>query len=230
LIEADANRASLSLKSNKIEFNSPIIRYEDIIIHPGYYGYLEINSVLFRHKTEVINYYQVESDVKFSSGNVSDDEDYNNKYKSKFALITTILDRYIAKGFGMWPSNQPESIKYFPTSQTNTSNIVPEIGTTQENSQPTLNAMWLSMSEGAGWEYTDFPKSSAEATNVYSGMTFEVSPAPYKGRNDGTYTLSVEYIVDQYSNIPFTDIWCESIGITEKSITAEQVIMLDNRF
>lgn len=80
---------------------------------------------------------------------------------------------------------------------------------TRTVSVPNMNALWLSQTEGAAWEFTSFSHSPDKAVTVYPGMLFETIPAtPYAMRYNGEYHVNIhfktkydrKYLWDLYQN------------------------------
>ena len=90
---------------------------------------------------------------------------------------------------------------------------------------PRMNAMELSLEEGAGWEYTNFSNSPDTSVTVFPGMLIEVEKAPYQAAVDGKYIFTVDFKVRalRYS---FWLGWY----IDTQSIFGEQVIYLDHQY
>ena len=84
---------------------------------------------------------------------------------------------------------------------------------------PTMNAQWLSLTEGAAWEYTTFNNNPDVAVTVYPGMLFETIPAyPYAMRYNGEYHVNIEFVTRRYFL---------GIPVSTKTQALEEIIMLD---
>jgi hypothetical protein len=244
------------------EFNIPKASYEKTVIHSNMAGYLIIRTLLYRKQIGNIYLYRVESRVQLTSGDAAVEEGYISSYNSKRALIKGVLEQNVSYGYGIWYSNQPKLVDYFPMNapryRTITSGIdinltlgmTAEVGANAgdngfgvsgsakfessiglsyfyQSSEtfeiPRMNAMQLSLQEGAAWEYTNFSKSPDTSVTVFPGMLIEVEKAPYQAAIDGKYTFTVDFKVSRILFLPF-------IGLFEdiQTILGEQVIYLDH--
>lgn len=65
---------------------------------------------------------------------------------------------------------------------------------TRTVSVPDMNALWLSQTEGAAWEFIEFETSPDKSVTVYPGMLFETIPAtPYPMRFNGEYHINIHF-------------------------------------
>ena len=56
--------------------------------------------------------------------------------------------------------------------------------------------MWLSLNEGAGWDYTGYDQDKDNAVTVYPGMLMESKRAtPYAMVANGVATIKTKFIV-----------------------------------
>ena len=91
---------------------------------------------------------------------------------------------------------------------------------TWEEAYPTNNSQWLSQSEGAGWEYTNYPHNPDLSVTVYPGILVETIPAtPYAMRYNGQYHMNYNFVTKDYG-------WFGIVLNTETQ-SFEKIIYLD---
>lgn len=108
--------APIEIQSNNNDDDLPILRVRKKTFD-SYYGYFILGYDLYRYNTDYFNIYRVQVGIQFTSGFSANDSDYEDSHKSKRANVRFELNQNIQYGYGVWPSEQPLLLDYWPKNE-----------------------------------------------------------------------------------------------------------------
>jgi hypothetical protein len=96
-------------------FEIPRVKYKDTVIEQDMKGYFIYTSFLYRYFLDDVTLYRVDSAVQFTSGSsAASYENFDDRYEAYEGAISATLTKNVQYGYGIWYSNQPYLLDYYP--------------------------------------------------------------------------------------------------------------------